>query len=74
TGYNLREGGALVLAGALGGLDMSGLSDDGSVSIKPEDGKTASLTGFVSNGGAAIPMSSGESVGFLQSVLRFPHH
>jgi hypothetical protein len=74
TGCNLREGASLILAGALGSLDMSGLSDDGAISVKPEDGKTASLTGFASNGGAALPMSSGNAGGFLQSVLRFPHH
>lgn len=69
TGYNLREDAAIALAGALGTLDLSGLTDTGVISIQAQMGKEYSLTGFVPNGSdTTCPLSGGGAIGMIRPV------
>lgn len=67
TGYNLREGGALVLAGALGSLDLSGLTDTGAITVNASG--RGSLTGFVTNGDTICTLGGSGSSGMIGPVM-----
>ena len=53
-----------LIQGALGALDLSGLTDTGAILIKAKKNKEGSLTGFVSNG-SATTIQAGRKKNFI---------
>ena len=66
TGYNLRAGAEIIIQGAMGSLDLSGLTDTGAITVKPWPGKVGhSVTGFVGNGPDTVLQLVPESKGLF---------